>query len=421
MPAQSVMSCTPLTEQSCRDLLARFAEVPDPRRPRGIRHQVPTILSIAAAAVVCGARSFTAVGEWAADAPQWVLAVLGARRHRQHGGLVAPHEATLRRTIQALDAELLDAVISAWLAARATTTTADETGLPALAVDGKTVRGAWRPDGSQVHLLSAVSHDAGLVLAQREIAAKTNEIPELKPLLAGLDLAGMVVTADALHTQRETARHLVADRHGHYVLTVKGNQPKLFAACQRVLSGPVGDFVPEHVGFDRGHGRAEQRTTRVAPVTTSDGIDFPHATQVFRVRRDVGGLDGQRTRKEIAYCLTSLTADQADAAQLANYIRKHWHIENRLHWVRDVTYDEDRSQARTGSGPHVMASLRNLAISALRLNGHTNIASAPGWTARDPQDPCKSSASHDFAGALVLHPPNRRASAVTATLSGRVR
>ena len=80
---------------------------------------------------MCGERSFTAVGEWAADAPQWVLAVLGARRHRQHGGLVAPHEATLRRTIQAFDAELLDAVISAWLAARATTTTADETGLPA--------------------------------------------------------------------------------------------------------------------------------------------------------------------------------------------------------------------------------------------------------------------------------------------------
>ena len=242
MPAQSVMSCTPLTEQSCRDLLARFAEVPDPRRPRGIRHQVPTILSIAAAAVVCGARSFTAVGEWAADAPQWVLAVLGARRHRQHGGLVAPHEATLRRTIQAFDAELLDAVISAWLAARATTTTADETGLPALAVDGKTVRGAWRPDGSQVHLLSAVSHDAGLVLAQREIAAKTNEIPELKPLLAGLDLAGMVVTADALHTQRETARHLVADRHGHYVLTVKlSHQTKPRPATNPVNQRPGED------------------------------------------------------------------------------------------------------------------------------------------------------------------------------------
>ena len=204
------MPCPSLTEDSCRDLLVRFAGVPDPRRARGIRHQVQTILTIAAVAVLCGARSFAAIGEWAADAPQWVLEVLGARRSWLRGALVAPHEATLRRTIQAFDADLLDAVISGWLAAAAATSTGGVAGLRALAVDGKTVRGAWRPDGSQVHLLSAISHDTGVVLAQREIAAKTNEIPELAPLLAGLDLSGVVVTADALHTQRATARHLVS-------------------------------------------------------------------------------------------------------------------------------------------------------------------------------------------------------------------
>ncbi|MGH3448618.1 MAG: ISAs1 family transposase [Nocardioidaceae bacterium] len=375
-----------MTEDACRDLLARFAAVPDPRRPRGIRHQVQTILAVAAVAVVCGARSFAAIGEWAADAPQWVLSVLGARRHRLRGVLVAPHEATLRRTIQSFDAELLDGVISAWLAAQAPPSRADteDAAPPAVAVDGKTVRGAWRVEGTQVHLLSAIGHHDGVVLAQREIAAKTNEIPELAPLLAEVDLTGVVVTADALHTQRETARHLFADRKAHYVFTVKGNQPSLFAACQRALSGPVSGFTAEHVRFDRGHGRTEQRTTRVAPVTAESSIDFPHAAQVFWVRRDVGGLDGQRVRKEIAYCITSLDAGQAGPDQLARYIRGHWTIENRLHWVRDVTYDEDRSQARTGSGPRVMASLRNLAISALRLHGHTNIASALRWTARDP-------------------------------------
>lgn len=385
MSAQSVTPCPPLTEQSCTDLLARFAAVPDPRRPRGIRHQVQTILAIAAAAVVGGARSFAAIGEWATDAPQWVLAVLGARQDHMHGHLVAPHEATLRRTIQAFDAELLDAVISGWLAEQCAT--GSRATLPAVAADGKTVRGAWRPDGTQVHLLSAISHDAGVVLAQREIAAKTNEIPELAPLLAELDLAGVVVTADALHTQRATAEHLVSDRGAHYVLTVKGNQPTLFAACQRALSGPASAFAPEHIGTDRGHGRTEQRTTRTAPVTAKCAISFPHAAQVFRVRRDVGGLDGQRTRKEIAYCITSLDAEQAGAEQLAGYIRGHWQIENRLHWVRDVTYDEDRSQVRTGSAPRVMASLRNLAISALRIAGHTNIAAALRWTARDPARP----------------------------------
>jgi predicted transposase YbfD/YdcC len=364
------------------NLLARFAAVRDPRHPRGIRHQVQTILAISAVAVVCGARSFAAIGEWADDAPQWVLELVGARWHGVHGRFVAPHEATLRRTIQAFDAELLDTVICAWLAQQAG---AKGDGVrQGIAVDGKVVRGAWRPDGSQVHLLSAISHDTAVVLAQREIAAKTNEIPELAPLLAGLDLTGVVVTADALHTQRETARHLVDDRNAHYVLTVKGNQPHLLAACQQALSGPASDFAPEHVTFERGHGRTEARTTRVAPITAESAISFPQGAQVFRVRRDVGGLDGQRATKEIAHCITSLTAEQASPEDLAGYIRGHWQIENRLHWVRDVTYDEDRSQVRTGAGPHVMAGLRNLAISALRLGGHTNIAAALRWTARDP-------------------------------------
>ena len=206
----------------------------------------------------------------------------------------------------------------------------------------------------------------------------------MAPSLADLDLTGVVVTVDALHTQRETARHLVDDRGAHYVLTVKGNQPNLLAAVQQMLSGPAGDFAPDHVTFDRGHGRTEQRTTRVAPITAGSAISFPHGAQVFRVRRDVGGLDDQRTTKEIAHCITSLTAEQASPEELAGYIRGHWQIENRLHGVRDLTYDEDRSQARTGAGPRVMASLRNLAISALRLNGHTNIAAALRWTARDP-------------------------------------
>jgi len=382
LPVQCAMPCPPLTEDSFQDLLARFAAVRDPRHPRGIRHHVQAILAIAAVAVICGARSFAAIGEWAGDAPQWVLEVVGARWHQLQCRFVAPHEATLRRTIQAFDAELIDAVICGWIAQQGGV--GADGARPAIAVDGKVVRGAWRPDGSQVHLLSAVSHDTAVVLAQREIAAKTNEIPELAPLLADLDLTGVVVTADALHTQRETARHLVADRGADYVLTVKGNQPTLLAACRRVLSGPAGDFAPEHVAFDRGHGRTEQRTTRIAPAGDQSQISFPHAAQVFRIRRDVGGLDGQRATKEIAHCITSLTPEQASPEELAGFIRGHWQIENRLHWVRDVVYDEDRSQVRTGAGPHVMASLRNLAISALRLNGHTNIAAGIRWTAREP-------------------------------------
>lgn len=383
MPVQCATPCPPLTDDSFQDLLARFAAVRDPRHPRGIRHTVQVILAIGALAVIGGARSYVAIGEWARDASQLVLELLGGRWHPMLGRFVAPHESTLRRTIQAFDAQLLDGVICGWIAQQSATKLVGP-GRAAIAADGKVVRGAWRPDGSQVHLLSAISHDTAVVLAQREIAAKTNEIPELATLLADLDLTGVVVTADALHTQRETARHLVCDRGADYVLTVKGNQPKLLAVCQRLLSGPAADFTPEHVTFERGHGRTEQRTTRVAPVTDKSAITFPYAAQVFRIRRDVGGLDGQRTTKEIAHCITSLTPEQATPADLAAYIRRHWQIENRLHWVRDVSFDEDRSNVRTGSGPHVMASLRNLAISALRLHGYTNIAEGLRWAGRNP-------------------------------------
>ncbi len=185
-----------------------------------------------------------------------------------------------------------------------------------------------------------------------------------------MDLTGKVITADALHTQRATAEDLVTAQRADYVLTVKANQPTLFAACQQALSGPARAFAAEDVSSERGHGRTEQRTTRTRPVTDGDGIDFPHAAQVFRIRRDTGGLDGQ-----------------AGPARLGALVRGHWEIENRVHWVRDVTYDEDRSQVRTGAAPQVMASLRNLAISAFRLAGHSNIAAALRWAARDYHRP----------------------------------
>lgn len=333
--------------------------------------------------MTCGARSLTTIGEWAADAPQRILATLGARWHLGRGRHVAPHETTLRRTLQAFDAAVLDEVISDWLAEHLTV----REDLEAIAVDGKTLRGARDADGEQAHLLSAVVHDAGVVIAQRDVAAKTNEITELAPLLAGVDLTGKVITADALHTQRATAEDLVTAQRADYVLTVKANQPTLFAACQQALSGPSRAFAAEDVSSERGHGRTEQRTTRTMPVTDGDGIDFPHAAQVFRIRRDTGGLDGQRIRKETAYCITSLAPAQAGPARLGALVRGHWEIENRVHWVRDVTYDEDRSQVRTGAAPQVMASLRNLAISAFRLAGHTNIAAALRWAARDYHRP----------------------------------
>jgi Transposase DDE domain len=136
-----------------------------------------------------------------------------------------------------------------------------------------------------------------------------------------------------------------------------------------------------HQTVDRGHGRIEHRRVHTAPVPA--GLRFPHAKQVVVIQRHTTDLAGGHPRTEVAYAITSLDPGRAGPARLGVLARGQWQIENRAHWVRDVTFDEDRSQVRTGHGPQVMATLRNLAISLLRLGGHDNIARGVRWTGRD--------------------------------------
>lgn len=235
-----------------------------------------------------------------------------------------------------------------------------------------------------MHLLAAMDHATGGVLAQTQVDGKTNEITRFRPLLDGLDLAGQVVTADALHTQREQADWLVTAKHAAYVLMVKANQPALYHQL-KIL--PWRDIpVADHTR-DRGHGRVE---TRRLQVTTVAGLDFPHAAQALRITRRVRPLASRHWRTVTVYAVTSLAAAQAHPARLADWIRGHWGIEA-LHHIRDVTFAEDASQTRTGTAPRAMASLRNLAIGVLR--GHHNIAAALRRNAATPPASCPCWAS----------------------------
>jgi predicted transposase YbfD/YdcC len=350
--------------------------IPDPRDRRGLRHTLASVLALSAAAVLAGARSVTAIAEWAADAPPPVLAALGVRFDPFTRRCHVPGEATIRRVLARVDGDAVDATIGAWLADRLRPPPRPRR---VIAVDGKTLRGSAR-DGHQVHLLAALDHHDGAVLAQRQVDGAPGEVPAFQPLLAGLDLAGVVVTADALHTQRDHASFLV-DRGADYLLVVKANQPTLYAQ----LAGlpwrqiPVMDRTRDH-----GHGRIEVRTLKVAAVA---GLCFPHAAQAIQVIRRVRAPGSRRWRTVTVYAVTSLALGSASPAQLADWLRGHWRIENRLHWVRDVDFGEDASTARSGSLPRVMASLRNLAVGALRLAGHPNLAAALRHTGRDPTRP----------------------------------
>ncbi|MFD1149764.1 ISAs1 family transposase [Saccharothrix hoggarensis] len=348
-----------------------------------MRHSLASILALAASAVVAGARSFAAIAEWASDAPQQLLQRLGVRFDTGRGRFVAPEESTVRRVLSRVDGDALDAVIGAWSDSRLPDR--DPADPPrAVAVDGKSVAGTFgRAGGSGVHLMAVFRHDDGTVAGQRQVPTG-GELAGFAPLLDTVDLTGTVVTADALHTQRDHARHL-HDRGAHYVFTVKTGWPRVYA---RLDSLPWDD-MPRLVFEEQGHGRTELRTVRVAPLGDPGfgDVDFPHARTAFLVERY---RTCHATGRRGAYAVlgvTSLTGRDAHPARIADLLRGHWNIENRLHWVRDVTYGEDASRIRTGNAPRVMASLRNLAINALRRTGHTNIAKGLRTMSRNPRRP----------------------------------
>lgn len=364
----------PLAPPPLPDLLAT---IPDHRRPRGQRHELPTLLSLGVAAVSTGAKSFTAIAEWVNDPTNTAIADLGVDLHRR------PSEATLRRAFNSVDADRLDRALSTWM----WTATAVVAGRRVIAVDGKTVRGARTPSdptSTAPHLVSALDHATRTVLGQVQIATKSNEIPAVRDLLDQFDLTGTLVTADAMHAQDQTAEHIVS-AGGAYLLTVKANRPSLLAWAK----SKRWKTVPTNKVTEHGHGRRVTRSVKVLQVTEQEA-GLPHAAQLVQVRRTrtvyPAACSGKRPKKsvEVIYLLCSLGHLDAPVQALAAWAQNHWRIENALHWVRDVTFGEDDSRVRTGVGPRVMATLRSTVISLLRLDGHTSIAAALRFCGRDP-------------------------------------
>jgi predicted transposase YbfD/YdcC len=356
-----------------------LAEVVDPRARRGVRHPLVVVLAAAVCAVAAGAQSYVAIAEWIADLPVEVAAALGLANK-------CPCESTIRRVVQRVDGDRFDRVIGSWIQQRCALRS--PTGRRrAVAVDGKTLRGTRTVDAQPRQLLAVIDHQTRVVLGQINVTSieeqgKAGEIGAFAPLLDGVELSDVVVTADALHTQRDHVAYL-RSRGAHWVLTVKGNQPRL----RRQLAGLPWRALPvDDRRAETSHGRREIRSIKV--VTIAAGIAFPHAAQAIQLRRRSRPASGRgRWHTETVYAITDLRPHQARPAELAYWIRGHWQIENALHWVRDVIYAEDHSHVRTGHGPQVMASLRNLVISILRLAGATNIAAALRRHSRNPTRP----------------------------------
>lgn len=353
-----------------REVLRR---VPDHRDRRGVRYRLDALLAASVTAVLAGAQSFAAVGEWIFHRTPEQLDALGLP--------AAPDESTLRKVYAQLDADAFDRQLQVWSFTR----TRPAAGRRVIAIDGKTVRGARtrHRDGtctSAPHLVSAFDHQAGAVLGQLAVADKSNEIPAVPRLLAGFDpveLVGAVVTVDAMHTQKSTAETIIA-AGAEYVFTVKGNTPTLHGQLKTI----PWQQIPSMSSTETGHGCTVTRTIKV--VEAPDWVVFPGARQIAQLRR-TRTVKGKRT-VEVVYLITSADHRAAQPATLAGWVRGHWGIENRVHWVRDVAYREDHSQVRTGTAPQVMASLRNTAITIARIAGWRNIASANRYHSWHPHE-----------------------------------
>jgi predicted transposase YbfD/YdcC len=358
-----------------RPLIEVLGEIPDRRSRRGQRHPLSAMLAMACCAMLCGYRSYSAIAEWGRNYGTGIAQALGFTQN-------TPCAATLHTLFRQVDRDDLEARLGTWAESVVVSIPA-AAGEVAVALDGKTLRGSQKQGAPGVHLLSALSHHVGLTLTQQAVDAKTNEITQVETVLRQLVLRDRVVTMDALLTQRHVAQAII-DEGGDYVMIVKENQPQLRADIELVFTlPPAGDRQETARTVDIGHGRIEQRN-----ITTSEALvgysTWPGLAQVFELGRHVIIQKTGQERVEVVYGVTSLSSERATPGRVLDLVRGHWSIENKSHWVRDVTFDEDRSQVRCGSIPQVMAALRNTAIGLLRWAGHTNIAAACRRLAAQP-------------------------------------
>jgi predicted transposase YbfD/YdcC len=383
-----------MSEHNYSTLATALQQIPDPRDRRGQEHEWLYILVVMAAALVAGQRGGRAMAQWAREHQGVLVASLQPRQKR------VPSAATLYRALAEVPSEEVERHISEYtgeLDAADTTAgsvvTAQGEVLCGQSVDGKTVCTA-SAYGQVHHLVSVTRHESGLVLAQAETAVKLGERKVAQALLTPARLAGTVTTCDALHTQRKQAEQILAGG-GHYLMSVKRNQRSLYEALELAFSilpptTPADAADAAAWGYaqvetvNKGHGRLEVRTLERL-TGLNDYLDWPGVKQVLRRTCRRTNLRTGQTTVQVRYAITSLAPDQVSLVQLAQLWRNHWTIENRVHYVRDVSFGEDAGRMRTGNAVEVLAALRNAVIALLRCEGWPCLPTATRHFAAHPQ------------------------------------
>lgn len=340
-------------------LQKHLSQIPDPRKARGVRYSLPVLLSMLVLAKLCGEDKLSGMAEWLRLREVQLTEWLGLERH------TLPHVTTDSRVLGALNLAEVEAVLSEFFQRQSIT--------GVVSLDGKTLRGTI-PTGQTrgTHLLAAYAVERGVVLHQMDVASHTNEMTVAPQLIGSLDLRNCIVTGDALLTQHAICT-AIQEAGGNYVLPVKANQTTLQHAIAEVFLPPLRPRHHTWLTPDQTHDCQSGRVAWRILTTTSLLNDYvhylgwSHVQQVFRLQRVVQHKSTGRLSYEVVFGITSLTAQQATPADLLRIMRHHWHIENRLHYVRDVSFGEDACQVRNPHIQHILASLNNLALGIIRL------------------------------------------------------
>jgi len=359
-------------------LMDGLRQIPDPRKARGKRHDWLILLTLIASAVASGNQNGRAIAQWVREHALELLPLI----QPTHGRV--PSESTLRRVLRLVDIKALERHLSQYtnnlpppdsLAGCIVTLNGEI--LQGQAIDGKAVRGA-QAHGAPVHLVSRVQHGSGVTLGQVRVEQKRNERSAVPKLLDGQSLQGTVTTLDAMHTQRTQAQQIL-DQGGHYLMMVKKNQRRLwddldlyFQIPPSAADGEAWDAV-QTIGKE--HGRIEVRTLECGSGMGAD-LEWPAIQQIIRRTTERTHVKTGKRSVTVTYGITSLPADEVTAAELETLWRGHWTIENRKHYVRDVTMGEDDGQMYRGDAPQALAAVRNALIDLFRWHGWTNIADA---------------------------------------------
>ena len=358
-----------------------LCSVPDFRRGQARQYPLASVLCFGVAATLCGYKSYGAMSQWGNNYGPEMAKAVGFKNGR------VPCVGTLFNVFSRVDKSALEKALNGWAEAVLAILPGEDA---ALAGDGKVLRGSLGQGAIETTLLSVVSQRLGLTVLQQAVPSGTSEVGAMPYVLRALVL-GRAGSDTGRRTHAKKHGENYSGKRGDYVLIAKGNQAVLQKKIAALLCG-ASLFEAEYrhaETFEKKHGRREGRHMTVLVACGADlptYLGFVGAKQVFRLVRRTWRRGNDVPREQVIWGLTSLSAEAATPERLRGLVRGHWRIENRSHWVRDVTFDEDRSQVRVGNVPQVMAALRNVAISLMRLSGCQNIAAACRRFAAQPSE-----------------------------------